>query len=238
MLFPESKRRFYGKNTLYRVVLQLRFKTSLQVSGCLKKFKAIVNCICPNYNEKSVLLTSGTKTIHVFSNNDNSRSIELNDEAIAIVFNRYEKWEDFLCFYQKAFECLQKAYGVTSFSRIGLRYIDRFIDTALNTNDWGKMLNAPFIGLLGMDDGCLRGFQTTQEVRLNRQNAKVLITTSALVRKDSCCGVQLDYDCSVNEESSSEDDIRQKLDYLHIQSRNIFESVITDELRKIMEVKE
>ena len=236
MLFPDSKRIFYDRNTLCRVVLQLRFSLPLKIEGALDEFKSKVEKTCPVYVK--VHARDGSKgVIHVFKDEFTGRSIELSDRALTIVFMEYQRWEDFYDFHLKSLEAFDASYGVTTFARIGLRYVDRFLDSELNANNWRSLLKTPFIGLMGMDDDSLNGFQLMQELKLDAPNAKVMIITSSLIRNDACCGVQLDYDCSCNE-TISKGEIKQKLDYLHVQSRNIFEYVITDELRKIMGVRE
>ena len=236
MIFPDSKRIFYDRNTLCRVVLQLRFNSPLKIEETPDVFKSRVDGICPVYMQ--VHARDGSKgVIHVFKNDNTGRSIELSDRALTIVFIDYQRWEDFYEFHLKSLDAFKATYNVPSFSRIGLRYVDRFLDTELNADNWRSLLKTPFLGLMGMNDGSLNGFQLMQELKLDAPNAKVMIITSSLIRNDACCGVQLDYDCSVNETTAYEE-IKQRLDYLHVQSRNIFEYVITDELRKIMGVRE
>ncbi len=238
MIFPESKRIFYDRNTLYRVVLQLRFSVPLRIDGKPEDFRQRVEQMCPAYKTMPMQFEDGSKRmVHVFRDETGGRSIELSENALTIVFIEYRRWEDFLDFHLKSLAALTACYGEMTFSRIGLRYVDRFIDTELGAKNWGDLLKAPFIGLIGMDDGSLKGFQVMQELNLGKPNAKVMIITSSLIRDKLCCGVQLDYDCSFNETTSA-GEIMRKLEYLHVQSRNIFEFVITEELRSIMGVRE
>ena len=96
---------------------------------------------------------SGSPT-HIFSTEDESKSISLTQEFIAVTERQYESWEDFRAAVKFAERTFREVYSPASYIRVGLRYVDVLMRSRFGSKDkpWSELLNPSFIGVLG-DDG-------------------------------------------------------------------------------------
>ena len=257
MIFPEEKRRFYEKNPLDNVIVQFRFSPILNiVAKTPSGFQDAIIKMCPEFEEKpivqqqfnfgggkdlmpSLLIQSPVvQKVYVFSNSSEGKAIELAFNSLTVTFSKYRRWEEFREAFTLARTALEDIYGVSLYTRIGLRYIDRFTPSKLNLNEkieWRKMINPAFMGLGGIDEEQTINSQCINEAPLGQYNAKALISVASLKNtvENKMDGVVLDYDCSI-EGNTAKADLHSRLEYLHVQSRNIFEYAVRPDLRTAM----
>ena len=172
MPFPSSPREIYKVNPLNEVICQLRYPAILKISGQKPfEFQDKIRGTYPIYEEKnglaklssalpkelSALLAAvpiqppGESLEHHFSTEDQSRSITLTQEFVAITEKHYGRWEDFCASIQSAESVLYQIYNPNYYVRIGLRYVDVLERSSSQLSDtpWSELLNPAFISMLG-----------------------------------------------------------------------------------------
>jgi uncharacterized protein (TIGR04255 family) len=262
-MFKEGQRYFYKRNPLDNVIVQFRFSPLLEIEASLPTaFQKQVAGICPDYNVTQIvqqqvnirgdvqnpipswqIQSPITNKVYIFKNPKEKKTIELTMKSLTVTFSKYVKWEEFKEVFMLAKSSLESIYGISYYTRIGLRYIDKFLMEKLNLRkkdmEWKDLINPVFLGLASIGNMQAIGFQSINEVSLGEHNAKAVIKMASLRGTDDkkICGIVLDYDCSI-EENTAKDDSPQRLEFLHTQSRNIFEFAIKQKLRNAMGVED
>ena len=257
-MFPEGQRYFYKNNPLDNVVVQFRFPPKLKIeANTPSEFQEKIADICPDYSVTQIvqqqvnihgdgqnsipswqIQSPVTNKVHIFRDIAKEKTIELTMNSLTVTFSKYVRWEEFKEVFTRARLALESIYGVSLYTRIGLRYIDKFIMEKLDfqtPKDWKSLIHPAFLGLASLKENQPLNFQSINEVSLEKHNARAVIVTSSLRGKDRnrIDGIVLDYDCSI-EENTVCDESSERLEYLHNQSRNVFEFAITQDLRLAM----
>lgn len=175
MPFPPSDREVYKVNPLNEVICQLRFPAILKVSAePPAKYQDAIRGKYPLYAKKNEasgfsgqlppevvsalgsipFLSAGESLEHHFSIPDESRSISLTQEYIALTDRQYTRWEKFREELLLAETVFRETYEPTYYARIGLRYVDVLMRSRFNAPDtpWSEFLNSSFIGILGSQE--------------------------------------------------------------------------------------
>ena len=127
MPFPESPRVIFRNNPIAQVIAQLRFPPILAISAAEPaSFQERIRADYPLYSREGALprevpaeiapivrQLSGAvgSAIHLFSNEDKSRSIVLAPEHVALDAKSYARWEQFADALGKAREALTSVYN-------------------------------------------------------------------------------------------------------------------------------
>ena len=175
MPFPHSDREVYDLNPLNEVICQFRYPAILRVSAERPaEFQDAIRDTYPLYKEKTLtdalpsplqesiaglLAALPIPTLpglreHHFSTDDESRTISLNQDFVAVIDSGYTRWENFLGAIKLAEKTFCNIYSPSFYQRVGLRYVnllvrDRF---GMPNAPWSRLLNPSFIGMLGADD--------------------------------------------------------------------------------------
>ena len=261
-MFPEGKRLFYKRNPLANVIVQFRFPPLLEIEANLPTdFQKQIVGICPDYSVTQMvqqqvnirgdgqnpipswqIQSPVTNKVYIFQNLAEKKAIELAMNSLTVTFSKYVRWEEFRDVFMLTKAALENIYGISYYTRIGLRYIDKFQMEKLNfrkkDKEWKGLINSAFLGLASIDSTQIMAFQNINEVSLGEHKAKAVIKTASLRGSEDkkIGGIVLDYDCSI-EECTQKDELPQRLEFLHTQSRNIFEFAIRQELRNAMGVE-
>ncbi len=175
MSFPESRRLVFRENPLVEVICQLTFPSILAIAAELPApFQERVRDVYPIYSRVEPVLNmpAGLAKLlaelpvavsqeafpHRFSSEDESASLTLSSEFLAISVNNYSRWEVFRQAVEHAKQALEDVYRPAFYSRVGLRYRDVIDRERLGLADvpWVELLSPAVLGVLA-DQPSLRG---------------------------------------------------------------------------------
>lgn len=146
----------------------------------------------------------------------------------------YTSWEDFKPEIDRAYNTLSDVIDIKGFQRIGLRYVNKIV---IPEDDVATEKYFEFRPLCGKDDGSLRigsfivGY--TAPFRDGKDSCKVQLT-SALSDGPGVSTFMLDLDYFlVKPETVSRDEALDWVEGAHSEIEKIFETCLTDDLRKI-----
>ena len=253
----------YNKKTLQSVSFELRFSPILQIAkdspaefqnGIINAFPLMSEQmqrqhtlnLCLSSSENAPILPSNnvvsSEKLWIFQSGDNTKSIILTKKSLTIATDNYRNWVEFKQDIQRAFDSLVTSYKGVVFTRMGLRYINVFSKKRLGIQEktsWKSFIEPSFLGLLSSKAWkSIENYQNTQDLKLELYNAKarVMTTTATAPDDNKCLSLMFDTDLYINETLEIKN-IEEQMDFLHNQSRGIFEFAIKEKLRKILSEK-
>lgn len=169
MLFPDSPRVFYKRNTLESVICQLRFPPILRIESDLPAdFQDRIRDRFAFYRKAgevelpagvppqlAKLIVSDVSDVnHEFVSEQQNWVLNLTKEFVALTARSYQTWEAFKECFEAPFAALREIYQVSFFTRIGLRYRNVIRRSALDLSDrpWRDLLMPHVLGELGQTD--------------------------------------------------------------------------------------
>lgn len=257
MLFSQYERFQYARSPLVEVICQLRFPTIPAIdSDTPVQFQKAVQAGFPRYGSRKEQLppkVSGVGTAtpkvepqppvtnHTFISEDNRWKLNLTKDFIALSTLRYTRWEDFAHQLDKALAEFIQIYHPTSFTRLGLRYVNAISRRALGLTDllWDDLIRSPYIGILGepdVDETLVSKSALNTEIRLGEGLRLKIHAGPGLInggKKDPEPKFILDGDVSLSA-STPIDQVPAALDNLHRYSVRFFHGAIMPELHEAM----
>jgi uncharacterized protein (TIGR04255 family) len=257
MVFPDTERVVFGKNTLHEVICQLRFPPILSiVSGEPADFQERIRAEYPFYRredqqavptELALFLRKvgaampAPKPTHRFlvEEEDSSEGVTLTAEFVALSTPNYTRWEDFRSAIDRIQAALQDTYSPAPYTRIGLRYVNVINRRMLGLDEqpWRKFISPALLGLLGSDELADRvNISTTEaELRLAEGDASIVKLRYGLGETEEDSDVYiLDGDFATTHRTKA-DDVLGILDSFHAGAGNLFRWAITPELHEALE---
>jgi len=259
MPFPEVKRVIYQKNPLDQVICQLRFPPILKIEAEIPaEFQDRIREHFPNYSETSelkieflqgkkqpipldligqVLQSSGGKN-YEFLSEDGLWKINLTRTFIALTANKYRRWEQFKEKLAIPLGALIQVYTPSSFSRIGLRYINVINRSRLGLTDsnWNELLKPHVLGILASEVGShVQNFENRYEIGLSDGESVVRMVTGFVESADNSeVHYRIDSDF-YNGNKTPIEATTEKLDYFNVRGSRLFQWCITERLHQAME---
>lgn len=114
-------------NQLDHVICQVRFNAHLSINRDIDLFQVIINSDYPNYSPESITspgVINPTGVGHTFSSEDGKWMVSLSTSAMSLTTSAYENWDDFVTKFMFVFNSLIDVFGIESFTRVGLRYVN------------------------------------------------------------------------------------------------------------------
>ncbi len=263
MPFPEAKRVIYRQNPLDKVICQLRFPPILRIDADIPaRFQDLIRMDFPNFAESTdikielppeargqvppELLRKATQSTgsknYEFSSEDGNWVINLTRTFIALTANNYTRWEDFVEKFTLPMNALVDIYKPTSYTRVGLRYIDVIRRSRLTLSDvcWSELLKPYILGILGSSDigNQVKNFESRYEVGLEDEKSVVRIVTQfveAIDNGELCYRIDSDF---FNTSKTEIEDALSVLEYFNSQGSRLIQWCITDLLHEAMEPQE
>lgn len=255
----------YKNNQIVEMLCQVRFPTILRINNesdeLLSKFQDKIKERFINYkllNENIVnvdmkgienniesvtpqILRNNVKN-HMFYSENEEMKLNLTSNFISVTISKYDCWENFKAIFEKVIKAFCEIYNIDNFNRIGIRYVNAFSKEELKIDEnegWNKYLNDSIVGL--SSEYNVKVYSTNIEIPF-ADNVKMRIIAGLGVKNrinNSKATPVFIIDKDTYELGSfSENQIKQKLDNLHVHNSEIFEILIKDELRKKMGVIE
>ena len=156
---PEEtkSRSSHSHNQLDQVICQVRFPAQLSIDRNIDRFQDRIRDRYPNYAPEQIVplgISNPPGAGHVFTSSDGAWSVNVSTGAMSLTTRRYGDWADFESRFRDVFDAFRDVFGVDSFTRIGLRYINAIRPSALDLGDDAEsVLRGPvsvlFSGLTG-----------------------------------------------------------------------------------------
>jgi uncharacterized protein (TIGR04255 family) len=258
MPFPVVNRVIYKKNLLDTVICQVRFPTILKIdTETPAAFQELVRSAYPNLTESSELLfdvrvgppqgkteefqqVSGPRDIknYEFASEDNKWKINLTRTFFALSTKDYIRWEDFVERFEKALKAFVGVYEPTTFTRVGLRYIDVIVRSKLGLGgvDWSELIQNYVSGVLAVDSikGEIRSYENTFQVALKGEGLVRVITKTVQSSEsgEHCYTIDSDF---FNTRRIKHEEVLPILNSFHACALNLFRWCIKDKLHNAME---
>jgi uncharacterized protein (TIGR04255 family) len=255
--FPESERVVYDRNTLEEVKCQVRFPAILAIDATAPAaFQEAVRAELPLYEMKSSvklpagvpqgiaqiverdLSLVGTKS-YAFSSEDRTITLALTKEGLSLTCRRYERWEPFRQYMERALAPLVTHYKPSFFTHVCVRYKNSIRRQPLGLQEgipWSRLVRPWIGGPLNSPDteGEVQGLLTKCVIGLPA-NVGSVEATFALGTQQPSGESAFIIEAHVYETSrKSADDVLPRLDSLHRHAGNFFRWCITDELHRAM----
>lgn len=260
MPFPEMKRIIYRQNPLDQVICQLRFPPILRIDAEIPAdFQDRIRKNFPNLTEvtdyspdtlqafqRQVSIETMTQYLrsfnshnYEFSSEDSIWKVNLTRTFLALTTGRYTRWETFKEKLRGPFEALLAIYQPTSFTRIGLRYIDviRRSELGLDGVGWQELLQPYILGLLGAPivGHHIQTHESSDEIALSDHESMVRVVTRFVehrVSREQCFMIDSDFHTTKKVDITETID---KLDFFNTRASRLIQWCITDRLHTAME---
>jgi uncharacterized protein (TIGR04255 family) len=260
MSFPSSPRVVYRRNPLVQVICQLRFPTILEIgTEDPADFQKLIRQKYPLYNRQADSspvssripkeigelmgrfgIAIGGPGTHKFTTEDETRSISLTTEFVAITEDAYVRWENLRPEIDLMVKSLVEVYKPAFFARIGLRYQDEIDKDSLGleSEPWNNLIKSEMLGLLGvsyLEKGIVES-ESTSLCSIDDQvpGAKIRIRQGLVARPEQNHIYRIDADLFVESHKGAED-VLPILDQLNRTGGNFFRWAITDQLAHALE---
>jgi uncharacterized protein (TIGR04255 family) len=160
-----------------------------------------------------------------------------------IIHKKYTTWEEFNERLNHIIDALDKSYKITSYARIGLRYINVFKRSyyGLEETPWGVLFKPESLGMLGSSLTDNTEFSNACEMKFLHSFCRARIVTNIVTdisdprtieEKEKCLMLDIDV---YNVERTPKEKGLQKLGELHTLSKKILRNAITDDMDRAME---
>ncbi|MCK4743625.1 MAG: TIGR04255 family protein [Sulfuriflexus sp.] len=245
----------YNNNFLTRVIFRLDFSTDQPiVSDSRPRFSDDISALYPNISSREVAGVTVTLSgetqgyekknvgwIWEHKSADGKKTISVGHDHLSLIYEGdiYSDGNEFIAEFTMLYERFSSDFGVTMFTRAGLRYINEINIEEGSPLDWDTIISEDLIvsvkaGIDFDDDEVLRSMH---QLVTKNDGVKVLFNygmhnpdyPNPVARKNFV----LDIDCSLDEDIQS-GDIVNSIKKLNIHAENTFESAIGDGLRDLM----
>ena len=254
MPFPDRPRVVYDNNPITEVICQLRFPAILRVDqGDPVEFQDQIREHYPIYKEEEpvgsialpepfkqllagvALQAQGARAARRFISDDSQLMISLARDFLAVSCESYTRWEDFKIHLNRAIETLERIYGPSFYSRVGLRYHNRIRrpDLSLSDAPWSELL-APHIAAALADAKVGPLVQESKHIILiDLAIGKVRVRHGLEAGDDGEQVYVIDNDF-FRDDRTELPDVEGTVNYFNEQARNIFRWCITPRLHDAM----
>lgn len=257
MPFPKVKRLIYKRNLLDTVICQVRFPPILKIdTEAPAAFQEEVRSLYPHLKESSELLyvkvepsqspaedfqqirgPRDTKN-YEFTSEDEKWRVNLTRNFIALSTKDYVRWEDFMERFGQALKAFVGIYKPTSFTRVGLRYIDVIVRSKLGLEgvDWGELIQDYISGVLVVDSikGEIRSYENSFQVALEGEGLVRVVTKTVQSSEsgENCYVIDSDF---FSIRRIKQEEVFPVLNSFHDCALNLFRWCIKDKLHHAME---
>jgi uncharacterized protein (TIGR04255 family) len=178
------------------------------------------------------------QSAHEFTTLDETWTVALTRDFLALTCKRYSRWENFKEQLSGPLTALLDLHGPSFFSRIGLRYRDLIRRSVVGLDEvpWAQLLRPEIAGVLADPDLVPDIEHTAQElfVRLPDGHSQLHVHHGLAASEgatETCYLIDADFFTSFQTEPSHALGL---LDFLNKQSRHFFRWCITDRLHQAM----
>jgi len=244
MPFPAAPRVTYGKTSLVETICQLRFTPVLRIEHevPVELQELLRRRGFPRYERREIIAPEWNRPVifdgpgveHFFSSLDNTSTIVVGRNAVAVDTTAYAGWDQFARHVLTAAAAVRDVYGPSSITRTGLRYKNLIRRSMLGLIDvpWVELLRRDLIGLLAVHPELTH---TSQEAVIPIEDGRATARIShGLVEVDGEPSYLIDSDFYV-QGLTGFDDFSNILEMLHKHAWSAFAWCLTPRLHEAMQ---
>jgi uncharacterized protein (TIGR04255 family) len=255
MPLPDCARIIYEKNPLETVIFQVRFPSILRIDSEIPaRYQEKVRKQFPLYKEnrgvEQVLPREVAKLVEAdlrlrlgrpsyeFGSEDGLWLVSLARDSLALTCKQYEHWEEFKAHLEQPLAALLDEYAPAFCSRIGLRYRNVILRSALklDAEPWSDLLKPHIAGELSSPDLTAEEVQqvaTEVLIRLPSDGNQVRVVHGLSPTSGGENAYVIDSDFFTEKKTETQDVI-QILDGFNVQARRLFRWCINERLHQAM----
>lgn len=224
----------FPNNPLKEVAFEVRYPFNLRIQRDVCDVQAMVRAEYPNFQVDEIQPVDGSPArLHTFQNTNGTRMVRVGEDRFIVAFTEYK---DFDIFQTEALGRTKEfcnLFGITQFSRVGLRYINN-VDVGKEGSVYQvtRVVNPYFDVKRATESGPMR-FQL--EVTMKKPSCFLTLRTAFAGKPvDQPNAVYLlDLDAFVLSETAFED-LEKVLNELHFQSQVEFLTHVTEAYKEVM----
>lgn len=256
MDLPQYERIIYKRNPLSEVICQLRFPPILKiVQEKPADFQDLIRADYPYFESSQpsipdnltqlsemIGLPLDDDKVYVFESEDREWKLTLTKDAISLVAENYERYEDFKSRFQYAIKKFEEIYKPSFYIRIGLRYQDLIIrsDLDLEDTDWQALISENLAPELYNPElsKSLKGFMKNLRFEIEKgfitlRHGTVNVTKDGVQQNE--LSYLIDADFYTEQKVKSNDEIWENIDDFNRMAGKLFRYSITQKLHEAME---
>lgn len=248
MPFSATEHIVFEKNTLTGVSCQLSYPPILRIAQEMPSaFQEAVRTDYPLFEVRPTItlptITNAGQPVmpsmtnaYVFSTAESPqpyRTLSLAQDALALTTTAYTRRSEFLSHLQTPLDALQKIYQPAFFTRVGFRYQNTIVRSALGLGEtpWGELLKPVFVGLASVEELTGQVLVDYAQIQYKTEIGTVFLQHGIIVITDTQEQCYLiDVDVSTQERVSLQD-VTEKLRALNIDALRLYNWCLSDTLK-------
>ena len=250
MRFESSQRVVYAKNPLVEVICQLRFQRILRIEAePPAAFQESIRAAYPKLRELHTLripdelaqligmdVGASSQRSFEFTDPTDTWKVSLTSGFVAVSTTAYVRWEEFSRKLTEVMDALGASYGLTSFTRIGLRYRDVLRRSTVGLLDvpWTDLLKPELLGELKLVDFASSVRESHRQIvlSLDYDDAAVRFAHGLMNdEQEQCYWIDADF---ARDHETERSDAGPILDKFNSESGRLFRWCITQRLHDAM----
>jgi uncharacterized protein (TIGR04255 family) len=222
----------FPRPPLREVAFEVRFTTRLRIQAETWKLQERLLKKYPEVGKANNVQPNGSIVdVSVFHNTSDSRVIKITDQNFLIAFTRYTNFEDFRHEVITRTDEFCSVFGVDSFVRVGLRYVNEIVLPTIDPSALMTYVN-PIMNFARFPANLVEQFAA----ELVSHYKDHYVTVRSALLPGQLRTYVLDIDCHSTSQRTS-DEYKLLLDDFHDSAQRIFLDHVTDEYKELMRVK-
>lgn len=252
--FPDHERVIYDTSPVFEVLFQVRFHPILKIEASVPAdFQEAIRSKFPAFERsqsegipnvppdvaKILGLAAQGGAEYRFKSEDGRQTVGLNTSSLSLTSTKYHRWEEFRDLLAPTLSALEKFYRPGSFTRVGLRYRNAIVPSAISLEDksWAALLSPNVGGELKYQDfGPADTLEAARQLRLlSRQDQTGVFLQHGIgrVENTNAPAYIIDIDCYTDQRTEA-DHVLKSLDTFNVRARRAFRWCISDALHKAL----
>jgi len=255
MPFSATDHIVFEKNTLTGVTCQLNYPPILKIAQEMPfAFQEAVRNDYPLFEIRPsvtmAMLTPNGQPVqptvtnaYVFSTAESpkpTRTVTLAQDALALATTAYRRRSEFLAHLQPPLDALQAIYHPAFLTRIGLRYQNLIVRSALGLKEktWGELLKPVFVGLASAEELKDRVLVDYSQIQFKGKAGNIILqhgVTLNATTHEPCYLIDLDV---YTDERVEIRDVTDKLQALNLDALELYYWCLSDTLKAALDPRD
>ena len=252
MPFSATEHLVFEKNTLTGVTCQLNYPPILRIAQEMPSaFQESVRSDYPLFQVRPTItmtassipgqpLVQTVANAYLFSTAEvpsPQRTLTLAQDSIALATTAYRRRSEFLTQFQPALDALQAIYQPAFLTRVGLRYQNVIVRSALGLENktWSDLLRPVFVGLASVEELAHRVVVDYSQIQFKGEAGNIILQHGITVdaSNDEQCYL-IDVDVYTDERVNFLD-VADKLKALNIDALELYHWCLSDTLKAVLD---
>lgn len=156
---------------LDKVICQIAYEPWFSIDSDIGRFQQLIGTAYPITGVNTEpggmqLIDMPLVNNYRFSTRDGAWTINVTRSFIALTSSRYTGWFDYKNRLRDACETLLSAFGIGSYTRVGLRYINAIRRSSLGFENipWSELINPALLGMASSHEGNVKNHSSVTEL--------------------------------------------------------------------------